>query len=666
MADNVPDEIISEILSPALRVPDEAFSDTSDDPIFMSFSESSSSFLLVSKSWLRVATPLLYNVVVLRSKAQAQALAATLKSNPDLGRFIRKLRVEGGYAISMYKILQASTNITHLFLSLEIVADNACGLCRGLPLIDPGHVILHNPLYNALSAAAYKLLDTLQKCIPTWKRLAAFDIPHTLPAQAAFTISEALVKAPNLSKLLISDPSGISHIPAYVREIASNPSLKCIQLKTPMLLRPGLIDALEKDLKMKGLFKFPDEGVVASEPNVPLPSHFVYPVRLASNPVQEDAIWSRVLRFALHAKSNRPRYWNRTAPPSNYLAPLLVSRTFFRLGIPLLYESPILNTSFAVGSFAYQIAQKPTLRNHVRFLTITHFGDLTAFKTIIAHTPALVELHGGDNCSPVTWKAFNDLGGSTGSCLRVFQGVPVAKATGAASPAVFSRFSRIRSFCWNSRTEFKIAPNLIQNNAFDTLVELTVNSFDSSFLAVLSHMELPSLRIAVFSAMAADGTPFFRKHGRKLQELTVSILQIANSDLGIFHNCPSVTVLRISCDEKTLLNLSSFKPSDKHACLERIVFLLPDFYRMKQPQRVSCGRFLLSLDSTSFPALREIEHPHCSWPTSESEISKSHWVRWAEALQDRNIQLFKTKDMYWRRRLKFMPKKATKNVRGHS
>lgn len=180
MGDNLPDEILSEILSPALRVSDEAFSATSETgrSPFLSMSESSSAFLLVSKAWLRVATPLLYHVVILRSKSQAQALAAVLTSNPALGRFVRKLRVEGGYAISMLKILQTSPNITDLFLSVDIVApDNPCGLCRGLQLINPVCVILQGShggrgsMNRRISTEAQKLIDKLVNCISAWTKL---------------------------------------------------------------------------------------------------------------------------------------------------------------------------------------------------------------------------------------------------------------------------------------------------------------------------------------------------------------------------------------------------------------------------------------------------------------------------------------------------------------
>ncbi|KAJ7041568.1 hypothetical protein C8F04DRAFT_947155, partial [Mycena alexandri] len=49
---------------------------------------SSSAILVVCKAWLRVATPLLYHVVIGRSKAQARGLQRTPRDNPDLGKWI--------------------------------------------------------------------------------------------------------------------------------------------------------------------------------------------------------------------------------------------------------------------------------------------------------------------------------------------------------------------------------------------------------------------------------------------------------------------------------------------------------------------------------------------------------------------------------------------------
>ncbi|KAJ7156524.1 hypothetical protein C8R43DRAFT_883883, partial [Mycena crocata] len=118
----LPDEIIAEILSPALHVSEKDFCDNGHNPSpFSRYLESTSAYLLVCKAWLRVATPLLYNVVVLRSKAQAAALCQTLSKNNELGQFIRKLRVEGGYGSPMHKILQFAPNISDLLYCLDRV-----------------------------------------------------------------------------------------------------------------------------------------------------------------------------------------------------------------------------------------------------------------------------------------------------------------------------------------------------------------------------------------------------------------------------------------------------------------------------------------------------------------------------------------------------------------
>jgi hypothetical protein len=174
---SLPDEIISEILSPALKVSDEIFSDTSKVSPFAKYSESTSAYLLVCKSWLRVSTPLLYNVVILRSKAQAKALSLALARNKELGQFIKKLRVEGGYGTPMLTILQSSPNISDLFVSLEIYSsDNCSGLCKGLSLLNPNRLILwdlsRKPPENKMVS---QLLDALAKSISRWDRLVCLS-----------------------------------------------------------------------------------------------------------------------------------------------------------------------------------------------------------------------------------------------------------------------------------------------------------------------------------------------------------------------------------------------------------------------------------------------------------------------------------------------------------
>jgi hypothetical protein len=143
----------------------------------------------------------------------------------------------------------------------------------------------------------------------------------------------------------------------------------------------------------------------------------------------------------------------------------------------------------ALVSFASQLVHQPLLGHRVRCLSISHFGDLGLFKSILVHTSALTELHGIPSRLPLTWAAFSELGALTGFSLRSFYGIPVSKVTSAVDPAVFARFSQMREFSWDSGTVFGTGPKLVSADTFGLLVALTVDTCDASFLDVLSDME---------------------------------------------------------------------------------------------------------------------------------------------------------------------------------
>ncbi|KAJ7718709.1 hypothetical protein B0H16DRAFT_1608687 [Mycena metata] len=680
---HLPDEIISEILSPALRVSDEAFSYVSHHNTvspFMTFTESTSALLVVCKSWLRVATPLLYNVVILRSKAQAQALAATLTANPALGAFIRKLRAEGGYAISMFKILQNSPNITDLFLSVDFASgDNACGLCRGLALLDPIRVIVGKAtLWGRISKNAQKLVDTLAECIPAWKNLAVFQLDHFFAiTAAAATLIDTLTEAPNLSTFVILDHRfDLRRVPEYMKLVATNCALKRIRLEPPRADKPGLFDTrawfyddVKKNKTIDMLLNL-DWATSSTPVDSPCPIEtddtpsipFVYPPRLAANSAQEDAIWSRVLCFALHDDISEDPYYNFTDPTPHY-TPLLVCKLFARIGTPQLYQRPVLNSVDAMTLFTSALATKPVLGSYVRCLTIGDVGSLSSFKSLMAKMPALTELRGARRCPSMTWKVFSDLGESLrGPTLKVFHGIQIPKAVakgGTANPVIFASFPRMQKYEWNSSTPFKTEPKLIGVDTFSLLVDLTVTTFHESFLDVLSNMELPSLQTVAFAVQSKGGARFFRKHGGKLRELTLSVAQIEDTQLAIWHNCPSMQVLTVSYSSKFPATATCLTPTKDNATLERIAFTkTEDCYRLKQNHKQALNQLMAALASSSnFPALREVSHPFCEWPTAEPEISNSRWVKSAEKFLERGVRLVGPSGVPWRPRLKFVKSK---------
>ncbi|KAG5650973.1 hypothetical protein H0H81_010343 [Sphagnurus paluster] len=169
---HLPDEIIKEILTPALQVPDEIFSDTGSVSPFATYDESTSALLVVCKSWLRVSTPLLYNVVVLRSKAQAQALARSLCGNKLLGTFIKKLRLEGSFGPSIEKIVNLAPNITDLCLTLNIwSSDSVSGIRRAFPKMNPRRlVICDSNQRHSDNNPGRELCDALLLWIRTWNQ----------------------------------------------------------------------------------------------------------------------------------------------------------------------------------------------------------------------------------------------------------------------------------------------------------------------------------------------------------------------------------------------------------------------------------------------------------------------------------------------------------------
>ncbi|KAJ6469141.1 hypothetical protein C8R47DRAFT_1150524 [Mycena vitilis] len=262
-ANQVPYEIISEIISPLLKHSDEAFSDRSEKAFLEPPSYSSSTYLLVCKAWLRVATPLLYNVVILRTTAQAEALQGALKSSPEMGLLVKKLRVEGGFGTAMQAILKSAPNITDLFLTLSIWgSDNVRGLCGGLQFINPRRVILVDPTPKK-NKQVQQLSDTLVKNISKWDKLEIFDFPYDVHATMspphvvarAGDLAAALAMSKSLETFLFNSPG---NLPTYLRRLREAPSLKAIHYKNWMPDRTAkeLRNQVKDDPKLQALLTF--------------------------------------------------------------------------------------------------------------------------------------------------------------------------------------------------------------------------------------------------------------------------------------------------------------------------------------------------------------------------------------------------------------------------
>jgi hypothetical protein len=187
-ANDLPNELIREILFAVLDVPDEMFRDVSlTSPFWRPSHISTSSVLGVCKKWMNIAMPLLYRVVVIRSKAQAYALERTLRQRNGLGTHVKKLRVEGGYGAPMHKIIISAPNITCLCLSLDIrSSDNVKGLCSSLSFTNPSCLVVLTPRDHRANALLRELAATLGRCFGGWTNLVS--LPH------CFIVLQVLLK----------------------------------------------------------------------------------------------------------------------------------------------------------------------------------------------------------------------------------------------------------------------------------------------------------------------------------------------------------------------------------------------------------------------------------------------------------------------------------------
>ncbi|KAJ7146989.1 hypothetical protein C8R44DRAFT_864686 [Mycena epipterygia] len=684
MSDRLPDELISEILSPALKVPEHMFSNTSPKSPFASLSVlSKSSALLVCKSWLRVATPLLYAVVIIRSKAQAHAFQATLRSTPDLGRFVKKLRVEGGFGTLMHRILQNTPNVTDILLSLQIhSSDSSSGLVLGLPLINPTRLIIFDNTDNLLkNKAVLQLMRALETCVAKWSNLNTIHFPYKSRIAARESFCTALATRSIVKTL--SFPIHHSSFLPFLVKIAQTPSLKAIEIRPDSTHKQTSL-LTSTDPRLDQLLRWGNTPTnTKSLALVPIDSSFR---PLASTPQPTaDRIWSRILFFAMlslgqHPQSTPSLNLPDTKTNSGRLQFLLVSKLFLRLALPYLYRYPVFIYGHNFSLFSHALTSRPTLGRHVWQLVLWPDQDrrsqffaliITSRATgsiasIFPHTSNLTHLIASNNS--ISWSEFITLAKTAGSTLQEFTGFyltskkktlskALAKDTTLQSPAVFSRFTALRSFIWDSGIRVGAPPFFSAVDeatvaALSTLEFLGMETSDA--LSVFSRMHLPSLNHAALANRTDWDPGFLRTHGSK-----ITVLEVEKATIGtesVFQLCPNISTLtcRVNAGHGYDFGCARLPDGFQQTFLTKIVVKKDPMYysKGKDKEEMDWVGFFRALDTSHLPALREVSIPSFEWPTTDHTIAKSMWVEWAEILLARGIKLTDVAGMEWRPRLK--------------
>ncbi|KAJ7483996.1 hypothetical protein B0H11DRAFT_2019845 [Mycena galericulata] len=701
---HLPDEILSEILAPALRVPEDAFSSTAEPSPFASSSESSSAFLLVSKSWLRVSTPLLYHVVVLRSKAQAGALRTALSRNPDLGRFIKKLRVEGGFGKHMHDILKAAPNITDIFLSLKIYSsDSTPGLVSGLPLINPTRLIVFDST-RARNVLRNKAVDNLMRAIETcvvekWADLTTIVFPYSRlgdPGRDSFV--KTLCSGPNIQT--VSFPPTPFGVRTWA-ELTKDMNLKAIEIRATVeyceAIDSSFMREVQKSARLSSLVVW--TGLKKSTPRLPdvaAPDPSFCPMGSAPPEIIER-IWSRVFFFAMvedrqgvagtlsHVAIDRNINFKR-------LSFLLVSKTFHRLALPYLYGYPAFTSKTPVVRFIQQLQKNPELCVHLREMEMFMGGfhwmnfqevDMLPIASRLVHLERLV----GDGKVRIRWSALSALAALdvAGPTLREFSGYRVLPDRDVGHVGRFGSISRsdsdddssddddstptphsftifrdlvaLQALTWDSDITFSAAGGGLDALA-GALPELTrLEAKSPEILPLLAQMNLPKLTQASISCNMTGCAPFLQKHGSKLTKLTTPNPTVEGT--SVFALCPLLTSYTLELENEYRIppDRLEFASCDmrfptKHAALEQLVVNKYKNYGSKAREMDDWALLFAKMNFDDFPALREIRISACEWPTTEHAISKSLWVKHAEALFKRGIKLTDRLGVHWRPRLK--------------
>ncbi|KAJ7651223.1 hypothetical protein FB45DRAFT_889975 [Roridomyces roridus] len=653
----LPDEIVSEILSPALKVSEELFSNTSELSPFANFAPSTSAYLLVCKDWLRVGTPLLYNVVVLRSKAQANALAVVLQDNPEFGRFIKKLRVEGGLGQSMHAILKAAPNITDLFLSLIIWStDNTSGLCKGLPLVNPRRVIVVDQysgrqiLENQQNEALRKTLVT---CIQSWSNLRVFGFPYgSLPEPPAVfqsraqELSKALVKSQ--AHTVLMDGYFIS-LPPWMHNFSEISSLKILQFGGGKVFRDALtgINAEERLKKVVQITKITFVTAGNRKPVRPditpsLNPDFV-PMGSASEEVRES-VWKRVLFFALDVELFRSHSYGR-CPSENCpssLPILTVSKLFHRLGAPYLYESITMTSSKALA-LTRNLEKHPQSASFIRqIFTLCYFRETCQVASnVVDAIHAICGLATNlEVFSPVASNGYEHISVATLKLLAKTAGHSLQKLSISLIPGEsltpvppLSALRHLEIGGNNLRaSDLALAPD-----TFPSLETLSIHTDSSgALLRFFADVKSECLHTVILRPYFYEmGTllRFFNAHGARLLHLTVNMV----SNLPSLDSCPNLLDIKFLAACK----LRELPVDSPHRALTKVTF-------MELPTNLTDLKF----DGTKFPALRQILIVRLHWPTTEHDIAKSKVVPFAESLLKKDVKVTDYSGRAWVPRLK--------------
>ncbi|KAF7310310.1 F-box domain-containing protein [Mycena indigotica] len=662
--DLLPEKVLEQILKANLCIDVDLFNDVSDDA-FAKFEESSAAYVAVCRSWSRVAIPWLYETAIVRSTSQARVLANTLEKNPELGCYMKKLRVEGGYGQYMLTILKRTPNISHLSLSMDIWdPDTTEGLCSGLSLINPSCLALRDTGVCKGNEVVKKLVGALDVALVEWKNLTVFVSPYIDNAGCAGDVIASMSVFRRLQTVVVRNKRGAQW--AYSNFIPC--PLKSVRVMAP----PTGKEDMGND-RLQALLTYdmaPDAPVI--ETIIPRKSRRFVPMAGQTEQLQ-DYIWSRILYFALEVEERRDGLYRNNyqkTGPSAYgyrqrVDPLLVSTRFLRLGIPHFYDTLLVPSRDDI------LEQYFPSYLYVEHLTARQIGTVSRFSMPqIAIPDTMIS-----SLARSSGRTLVDLGLNLGHHNTI-------------NALELEQLPQLRVL--RLRGHVRAGPvGEFRPHMLPRLEKLCVNGATNSFAQAVARMSLPCLSSLTFvfpatspikpgisGAEAAQSllADVLKIHGDKLTQLTVNSFDIVSG--ATIDDCPKLEKIYLLLGpgmRPPRLGLLA-PPRKNHLQLINIVLLpdLPPDYPLpvwfgsadsssrRRPRALispcpaaEWSDFLTQLDAATrtLLALQQVTFAWLAWPTTERDIAAEPWLPEHKILEALKVKLVDKNGKCWRARL---------------
>ncbi|KAF8530027.1 hypothetical protein BU17DRAFT_78549 [Hysterangium stoloniferum] len=615
MAHKLPDELLELIIAPSLHVPYERFSSSQMTAFGGNSDVSSSIVLLVCKRWYRIAIALLYEVVVLRSTAQAQALADTLSGSRKAFLYIKQIRLEGAYTC-LYDVFKSCVNLHTICFTLDIYATaTVSGLSRSLLAINPTRVILLDRAQTR-NAKVDQLFHSLLEAITRWTNLIEFDFPYygaypqyhrgAKPLQLATVLArscalrlisaELPLKWDDVWETLEMNPNivfkfrGCSsrtdpHAYLSVLKAVSDSEEFAHRVDFSSLVGPIVVRSKTTSKTMTTMEPSNIQSLGSSGP-------FSLPVGFS------ETMWTRVFAFA--TAPGDPGFFNVFDFTSDK-SPLfianrtrkslaLVSKGFYSTVQPFFFDVPLL------------LKERSLTRLILRW---TKGGNVDfELMAVLPHLIQLKHFVGGPSPS-ISAEVFSLLAKTSGSTLISIHHLTISP-TEKVAHTLFAEFRRL------THLHLTRSPEVVSGN----LSALPQNLFP--FLPLLTTAKFP---------MDAFVRRSLQVCGTRLRELEMTASGFAKH-VDIFQRCPCLETFKWTGNWGRLSLL--LLETEGHNKLTKIEVQIntSNIYKAFVEQLDQLFRPLtIALEANRFPALREVQMGCYHWPNEERDILKDPIVK---------------------------------------